>query len=79
MQTPLCMVMEAVMKFHQMEVDLTLGKTQKVRTYSGRGCNSGVHGMLERREKKQNFKGSEIYIWEKVAWIVDSSVAVHFC
>lgn len=53
MQTPLCMVMEAIMKFHQMEVDLTLGKTQKVRTYSGSGCNSGVHGMLERREKKK--------------------------
>lgn len=30
--TPLCMAMEAIMKFHQMEVDLTLGKTQKVMT-----------------------------------------------
>lgn len=66
MQTPLCMVMEAVMKFHQMEVDLTLGKTQKVRTYSGSGCNSGVHGMLERREKKKNKTSRAVkYTFEK--------------
>lgn len=54
------MVMEAIMKCHQMEVDLTLEKTQKVRTYSGSGCNSGGHGMLERRKK--NFRGREIHI-----------------
>lgn len=65
MQTPLCMVMEAVMKFHQMEVDLTLGKTQKVRTYSGSGCNSGVHGMLERREKKNKTSRAVKYTFEK--------------
>lgn len=28
-QTPLCMVMEAIMKCHQMEVDLILEKTRR--------------------------------------------------
>lgn len=44
--------MEVVVKFHQIEVDLTLGMTQKVRTYSGRGCNNGGHGMDVRKEKR---------------------------